>query len=62
MTRDGALSSYGGAGGLAVFGDLRFGEQDRFQLHARFSWAFPVAWLVDGPYLAGLLGFGARVF
>ncbi len=62
VTRDGALGRYGGAGGLALFGDLRFGARDRFQLHARFSWGFPVAWLVDGPYLAALLAFGARVF
>jgi hypothetical protein len=62
VTRDGAIDTYGGAGGVSLFGDLRFGERDRFQLHARCSWGFPVVWLLDGPYLAGLLSFGARVF
>lgn len=27
VTRDGAIATYGGAGGLAVFGDLRFGAR-----------------------------------
>ena len=62
VARDGALATYGGAGGLSAVGDLRFGERDRFQLHLRFSWGFPVVWLLDGPYLAGLLSIGARVF
>lgn len=62
VTRDGAISTYGGAGGLALFGDFRFGERDRYQLHARFSYGLPVVWLLDGPYLSGLLTFGARVF
>jgi hypothetical protein len=62
VTREGALKTYGGAGGVAVFGDLRFGERDRYQLHARFSYGFPVVWLLDGPYVGGLVTFGARVF
>ena len=62
VTRDGAIGTYGGAGGLSIFGDLRFGEDDRWQLHTRLSWGFPVAWLLDGPYLAALVGVGARAF
>lgn len=62
VTRDGALTTYGGAGGLALFADLRFGEADRYQLNVHTSWGFPVSWLLDSPYFAGLLSFGARIF
>lgn len=62
VTRDGALSTYGGTGGLALFADLRFGEADRYQINTHLSWGFPVAWLLDPPYIAGLLTFGARIF
>ena len=60
--RVGALSAYGGAGGLALFGDLRFGPSGRYQLNVRVSWGFPVSWLIDPPYQSGLLAFGARIF
>lgn len=60
--RVGALSTYGGAGGLAVFGDLRFGPTGRYQINIRASWGFPVDWLLDPPYFSGLLAFGARIF
>lgn len=62
VTRENALDTYGGTGGVALFGDLRFGPEERWQLHTRLSYGFPVAWLLDGPYLAGLLAFGARAF
>jgi len=58
----GALNTYGGAGGLALFGDLRFGPTGRYQLDVRMSWGFPVSWLMAPPYLSGLLAFGARIF
>ena len=62
VTRVGALNTYGGAGGLAVFGDLRFGPTGRFQLDIRGSWGFPVSWLIDSQYVSLLVGFGARIF
>ena len=62
VTRENALNTYGGAGGVSLFGDLRFGPEQSWQLHARLSYGFPVAWLLDGPYIAGLLALGARVF
>ena len=62
VTRVGALNTYGGAGGLAVFGDLRFGPSGRYQLDIRGSWGFPVSWLIDSQYLSLLVGFGARIF
>ena len=62
VTRDGAISTYGGTGGVSLFGDFRFGERDRHQLHARLSYGFPVVWLLEGPYFAALLSYGARVF
>ena len=60
--RVGALNTYGGAGGLALFGDLRFGPTGRYQVDIRLSYGFPVSWLLDPPYLSGLLAFGARIF
>lgn len=62
VARTGALSTYGGAGGLAVFGDLRFGPTGRFQLDIRGSWGFPVSWLIESQYVSLLVGFGVRVF
>lgn len=62
VTRVGDLSTYGGAGGLSLHGDLRFGPTGRYQVNVRVSWGFPVAWLLDPPYFAGLLAFGARIF
>lgn len=62
VTRVGALNTYGGAGGLAVFGDLRFGPTGRYQLDMRGSWGFPASWLVDSPYVSLLVAFGARIF
>jgi hypothetical protein len=61
VLRVGALNTYGGAGGLALFGDLRFGPSGRYQLDVRVSWGFPVSWLTAPPYLSGLLAFGARI-
>ena len=43
-------------------GDLRFGERDRWQLHARSSYGFPVVWLIRGPHVAGLITAGVRIF
>jgi hypothetical protein len=60
--RVGSLNTYGGAGGLGLFGDLRFGPTGRYQLDVRLSWAFPANWLSEPPYLCGLLGFGVRIF
>ncbi len=60
--RVGALSTYGGAGGLALLGDLRFGPAGRYQVNIRVSWGFPVSWLLDPPYFSGLVAFGARIF
>lgn len=62
ITRVGALNTYGGAGGLALFGDLRFGPTGRYQLDIRGSWGFPASWLLDPPYVSVLVGFGARIF
>jgi hypothetical protein len=62
VMRVGNLSTYGGAGGLSLHGDLRFGPTGRYQVNVRVSWGFPVAWLLDPPYFAGLLAFGARIF
>ena len=62
VARTGAIGTYGGAGGLAVFGDLRFGPAGRFQLDIRGSWGFPVRWLTDSQYVALLVGFGVRAF
>ncbi|MDH4283213.1 MAG: hypothetical protein OEV36_11215, partial [Myxococcales bacterium] len=42
--RVGALNTYGGAGGLALFGDLRFGPTGRYQVDIRLSYGFPVSW------------------
>ena len=60
--RVGSLSTYGGAGGLALFGDLRFGPTGRYQLNIRASYAFPTPWLLAPPYISALLAFGARIF
>ena len=62
VARTGALSTYGGAGGLAAFGDLRFGPTGRFQLDIRGSWGFPVRWLIESQYVSLLVGFGVRAF
>lgn len=62
VDRVGSLSTYGGAGGLSLHGDLRFGPTGRYQVNMRVSWGFPTPWLVDPPYFAGLLAFGARIF
>jgi hypothetical protein len=62
VARNGALGTYGGAGGLALFGDLRFGPTGRFQLDIRGSWGFPVRWLIDSQYVSLLVGFGVRAF
>jgi len=62
VTRVGALNTYGGAGGLTLFGDLRFGPTGRYQLDIRGSWGFPVSWLADSQYVSLMVGFGARIF
>jgi len=62
VTREGALASYGGVGGVALFADLRFGKGGRYQINAHLSYAFPVVWLLDPPYVAGLVAFGASLF
>lgn len=62
VTRVGALNTYGGAGGLALFGDLRFGPTGRYQLDIRGSWGFPASWLIDSQYVSVLVAFGARIF
>jgi hypothetical protein len=56
VRRTGALSDFDGAGGAALFGDLRFG---RWQVYARAGWAFPVAWLDDVPHVSAFAGVGA---
>jgi len=60
--RVGALNTYGGAGGLTVFGDLRFGPTGRYQVNIRGSWGFPALWLQDPPYIAVLAALGVRIF
>ena len=62
VNRVGALRTYGGAGGLSLLGDLRFGPTGRYQVNIRASWGFPTVWLFDQPYFAGLLAFGARIW
>jgi hypothetical protein len=62
VNRVGALSTYGGAGGISLHGDLRFGPTGRYQVNIRLSYGFPTAWLDNPPYFAGLLAFGARIF
>lgn len=62
VNRVGSLDTYGGAGGLSLHGDLRFGPTGRYQVNVRLSYGFPTSWLVDPPYFAGLLAFGARIF
>lgn len=62
VDRVGALGTYGGAGGVSLHGDLRFGPTGRFQLDIRVSYGFPASWLFDPPYFAGLVAFGARLF
>ena len=62
VNRVGALGTYGGAGGLSLHTDLRFGATGRYQVNIRASWGFPTVWLLDQPYFAGLLAFGARIF
>ena len=62
INRVGALGTYGGAGGLSLHTDLRFGATGRYQVNIRASWGFPTVWLLDQPYFAGLLAFGARIF
>ena len=58
VRRTGDLDSYGGAGGLMAFADMRFG---RFQLHARLGWGFPSPWQVDPPHFSGLVAGGVRL-
>jgi len=62
VNRVGALSTYGGAGGVSLHGDLRFGPTGRYQVNIRVSYGFPAVWLYNAPYFAGLLAFGARLF
>jgi len=62
VNRVGALNTYGGAGGVTLHGDLRFGPTGRYQLNIRGSYGFPVSWLYDEPYFAGLVAFGVRLF
>jgi hypothetical protein len=56
VRRTGALSDFEGAGGVGLFGDLRFG---RWQVYVRAGYAFPVAWLDGGPHVAAFAGVGA---
>lgn len=60
--RVGALNTYGGAGGLTVFGDLRFGPTGRYQVNFRGSYGFPAVWLQAPPYIALLASLGVRIF
>ncbi|MEM7435430.1 MAG: hypothetical protein AAF436_09790, partial [Myxococcota bacterium] len=62
VRRTGALGRFGGTGGVAVFADLRFGKERNYQLNAHLSYGFPVEWLLDSPYVAGLVAFSAKVF
>lgn len=62
VTRTGDLNAYGGAGGVSLHGDLRFGPTGRYQVNIRVSYGFPTPWLLEPPYFAGLLAFGARIF
>jgi hypothetical protein len=57
--RLGALDSYGGTGGLALFTDLRWG---RWQVYGRLGWAFPTQWLLDDPDFSGFVGLGVDAF
>jgi len=56
VRRTGALSDFDGAGGAALFTDLRFG---RWQVYVRAGWALPVAWLDDVPHVSAFAGVGA---
>lgn len=62
VRRVGALGRFGGTGGIALFSDLRFGTAQQYQVNLHFSYGFPVQWLLDNPYLAGLVAFGVSVF
>lgn len=62
VRRTGALGRFGGTGGVALFADLRFGAERNYQLNAHLSYGFPVEWLLDSPYVAGLVAFSAMIF
>jgi len=62
VDRVGALDTYGGAGGLTAFGDLRFGPTGRYQVNIRGSWGFPAVWWENPPYIAVLAALGVRIF
>lgn len=57
--RVGALETFYGVGGTALFADLRFGI---FQGHVRVGYALPGAWQADPPHLGALAAVGVRLF
>jgi hypothetical protein len=59
IERDGDLRSFGGAGGAAIFSDLRFGP---VQIHLRFGASFPADWQADPPHLSMFAALGSRLF
>jgi hypothetical protein len=59
VRRTGGLDTFDAGGGVAAFGDLRFG---RFQAYLRAGWAFPTAWLQEPPHFSALVALGAKVF
>ena len=59
VRRTGALDKFGGAGGIALLGNLRFGRVD---LHLQAGWSFPVEWLEEQPHFNVMAAVGAEVF
>ncbi len=57
--RTGALSTFGGAGGTALFADLRIW---RFQAYLRAGYGFPAGGIASPPHFSGFVGLGMRLF
>ncbi|MBI5518367.1 MAG: hypothetical protein HY909_31640 [Deltaproteobacteria bacterium] len=57
VAREGRLDAFGGAGGAAVFADLRW---PGWQVHTRVGLAAPVAWLRDPTHVDAFVSVGKR--
>lgn len=56
--RTGSLRRYDPAGGAYVFGDFR---THGFELHGRFGYGFPAAWITPRPSLSAMFTVGYRI-